>query len=63
MVGPLREALIAAARDGRLPPPEKLTDEEWRARLEAFHPGLTPEEIRTARRLAEALAAPDDFGI
>lgn len=66
MVGPLREALIKAAHEGRLPRPDDVGDDEWRARLARLYPHLTPAEIADARRLAEAAwadAGDDDFGV
>ncbi len=66
MIGPLREALIAAAREGNLPSPEEIPDEGWAARLRALYPGVTPEALAAARRAADAMWADEgdpDFGV
>lgn len=66
MIGPLREALIEAARAGKLTPPPDLSAQEWQARLQALYPGATPEAIEAARRAAQAMWADEsdpDFGV
>ena len=66
MMGPLCDAIVEAARKGLLTKPHEITEDDWRARLTALYPDLTPEAIASARADAEALwgdAGDDDFGI
>ncbi len=65
MMGPLNDALVKAAREGLLTKPHQVSEEDWRARLAALYPDLTPEALEAARADAEALWAgdQDDFGV
>ncbi len=59
MMGPLREALIKAARSGQLARPPEISEEDWRENLARLYPDATPDGIAAARRAAEAMWADD----
>lgn len=65
MVGPLREAIVEAARAGKLRPPGYApTGEEFRAWLAHRFPDVTPEDIETARQeLERAWRDAEDHGV
>ncbi len=66
MMGPLNAALVKAAREGKLTKPHDISEDDWRARLAALYPDVTPEMLRAARADAEDLWAGDqdhDFGV
>ncbi len=66
MMGPLREALIAAAREGKLGGPTRISDAEWRDRLAELYPNATPEQIEAECAAAEDLwddGAYPDYGV
>ena len=65
MMGPLREALIRAAKEGLLAPPDHVpTDDEFAAWLAQQFPDSTPEELARVReerrRMLDKL---EDFGV
>ncbi len=66
MMGPLNEALVKAAREGKLTKPHDISEDDWRERLAALYPDVTPDMLRAARAEAEGLWGDDrddDFGV